>query len=193
MAGLLNGLQDEVVSEIVKDAVTEKLESEIEKLGGENVSETTAVKNMVDAVVDYNKQANEHNGNSENAENQLPTMPTEKEELNQTAASAKELFNVIKKGESAESSAETKYFATKEDLQNFIQEMHKSDYLWQMSLKNSATLGFKDSAGNTNLTATEYAWASELVDASYGEGENSKTYYTQTEMQQLFGTPKTTD
>lgn len=193
VAGLLNGLQDEVVSEIVKDAVTEKLESEIEKLGGENVSETTAVKNMVDAVVDYNKQANEHNGNSENAENQLPTMPTEKEELNQTAASAKELFNVIKKGESAESSAETKYFATKEDLQNFIQEMHKSDYLWQMSLKNSATLGFKDSAGNTNLTATEYAWASELVDASYGEGENSKTYYTQTEMQQLFGTPKTTD
>lgn len=191
VAGLLNGLQDEVVSEIVKDAVTEKLQSEIEKLGGENVSETTAVKNMVDAVVDYNKQANEHNGNSENAENQLPTMPTEKEELNQTAESAKELFNVIKKGESAKSSAETKYFESKTDLQNFIQEMHKSDYLWQMSLKNSATLGFKDESGNTTLTATEYAWAEELINEKYGEEENQKSYYTQAEMEQLFGTQDT--
>lgn len=191
VAGLLKGLQDEVVSEIVKDAVTEKLQSEIEKLGGENVSETTAVKNMVDAVVDYNKQANEHNGNSENAENQLPTMPTEKEELNQTAESAKELFNVIKKGESAKSSAETKYFESKTDLQNFIQEMHKSDYLWQMSLKNSATLGFKDESGNTTLTATEYAWAEELINEKYGEEENQKSYYTQAEMEQLFGTQDT--
>lgn len=185
VAGLLNGLQDEIVGTIIKDAVEEKLNKEIDKLGGDNVSDTTAVNNMVNAVIDYNTEALRHNGE---AENQLPTMPTEKEELNQTAESAKELFNVIKKGESAESSAETKYFESKIDLQNFIQEMHKSDYLWQMSLKNSATLGFKDESGKTTLTATEYAWAEALVNEKYGEEENQKSYYTQAEMENLFGT-----
>lgn len=190
--GLLSGLQDEVVGEIVKDAVVEKLEKEIEKMGVDNVSETTAVKNMVNAVIDYNKHASEHNGAPENAESQLPTMPTEKADVEKTAEGAKELFNVIKNSEEAESGAETKFFATKEELQNFIIKMKSSEYLWQMSLLNSNSLGFKDSEGNTNLTAIEYAWASKLVGASYGEGENSKTYYTETEMQKLFGTPKVT-
>lgn len=191
--GLLSGLQDEVVGEIVKDAVVEKLEKEIEKMGVDNVSETTAVKNMVNAVIDYNKYASEHNEDPENAESKLPTMPTEKADVEKTAEGAKELFNVIKNGEGAKSGAETKFFAFKEDLQNFIIKMKSSEYLWQMSLLNSNSLGFKDASGNTNLTATEYAWASELVDATYGEGENNKAYYTQDEMQQLFGTQKTTD
>lgn len=191
--GLLSGLQDEVVGEIVKDAVVEKLEKEIEKMGVDNVSETTAVKNMVNAVIDYNKYASEHNEDPENAESKLPTMPTEKADVEKTAEGAKELFNVIKNGEGAESGAETKFFASKEDLQNFIIKMKSSEYLWQMSLLNSNSLGFKDASGNTNLTATEYAWASELVGVTYGEGENNKAYYTQAEMQQLFGTQKTTD
>lgn len=191
--GLLSGLQDEVVGEIVKDAVVEKLEKEIEKMGVDNVSETTAVKNMVNAVIDYNKYASEHNEDPENAESKLPTMPTEKADVEKTAEGAKELFNVIKNGEGAESGAGTKFFASKEDLQNFIIKMKSSEYLWQMSLLNSNSLGFKDASGNTNLTATEYAWASELVGVTYGEGENNKAYYTQAEMQQLFGTQKTTD
>lgn len=190
VAGLLDGLKDEVVGEIVKDAVKEKLEKEIEKAGIEaDVTGTTAVSNIVDAVTDYNKTANENN--SDPTKDKLPTLPTEKEEIIKTAESAKTMFDVIKKGEGADESAETKYFATKEELQNFIKEMHKSNYLWNVSLRNSDKLGFKDVETNTTkLTEKEYQWATELLTETYTDGEADVAYYTDVEMQNIFGLNK---
>ena len=97
------------------------------------------------------------------------------------------MFDVIKKGEGAEEGAENKYFASKQELENFIKEMHKSDYLWNVSLINSQKLGFKDNTGKTKLSATEYAWATELVSESYTSGETTKPYYTEAEMRNIFG------
>ena len=121
----------------------------------------------------------------------MPTLPTESTELEKTAEVAVEVFKVIQNGESAESTAETKYFATKADLEAFIVNLHSSDYVWSMALLNSETLGFKTNVSETetpsyktNLTATEYAWALELVDVEYQEGV---VYYTAEEMVKLFG------
>lgn len=98
------------------------------------------------------------------------------------------MFDVIKKGEGADESAETKYFATKEELQNFIKEMHKSNYLWNVSLLNSDKLGFKDVETNkTKLTEKEYQWATELLTETYNNGEADVAYYTEVEMQKIFG------
>lgn len=186
VAGLLEGLKDEVVGEIVKDAVKEKLEKEIEKAGIKtDVNGTTAVSNIVDAVTDYNKTATENNNDP--TKEKMPTLPTETNEIKQTAESAKAMFDVIKKGEGAEEGAENKYFASKQELENFIKEMHKSDYLWNVSLINSQKLGFKDNMSKTKLSATEYAWATELVGVSYTSGETTKPYYTEAEMQNIFG------
>lgn len=185
VAGLLDGLNDEVVGEIIKNAVTEKLESELGSSSG-----TKSVSNMVDAVTEYNKTANEFNKTAEEGE-EMPTLPTESTELEKTAEVAVEVFKVIQNGESAESTAETKYFATKADLEAFIVNLHSSDYVWSMALLNSETLGFKTNVSETetpsyktNLTATEYAWALELVDVEYQEGV---VYYTAEEMVKLFG------
>ena len=171
--GLLNGLTDDTTGKLVKDLTTPENLAEL----GVDEDSAKAVGSLIGAVVDYNSEVN----SSEENEN-VVKMPTDQEGKDKATDAFRELVDVVQVGVKNEDEAEPEYkfFASKEEMRDFILKLQASPYVYAVSLSSSSTLGFKDDLNNTKLTEAEYGYLEELIN------EDPITY-KQKDMDKLFG------
>lgn len=169
VAELLNGLTDPTTGKLVKDLVGK---NNLTGLGVDD-SSANAVGSLVGAVVDYNAEAEEVGAGS-------VKMPTEQAEIDNATDAFISLVDVVQSGNENVEAQENKFFESKEEMRDFILDLKKSPYVYQIAMSQSETLGFKDSLGYTKLTDTEYGYLLELI------AEDESTF-SHTEMSKLFG------
>ncbi len=169
VSDLLHGLQDETTGKLMKDLVS------TDNLTGLGVDEAfaNAVGSLVGAVVDYNAEA-------EDVGDESIKMPTEQAGVDAATEAFKSLSNVVQSGNVNAEATENRFFMSKEEMKNFILDLQKSPYVYQITLSQSQTLGFKDEIGNTKLTDTEYGYLEELM-------EEDSEAFKEREMVNIFG------
>ena len=176
VSDLLNGLANEKTGELVKDLASS------ENLKGLGIDETTSITvgSLVSAVVDYNKNANSGGDNPE-----VQTMPTDAEGIGKATESFKDLADVVQTGisNSANTDAEYIFFASKEEMREFILSLQSSPYVYEVALSSGSTLGFTDMVGYTKLTDTEYSYLEELI-------EEDPVTFNEVKMKTIFGVKK---
>ena len=162
--------------ELVKDLASS------ENLKGLGIDETTSITvgSLVSAVVDYNKNANSGGDNPE-----VQTMPTDAEGIGKATESFKDLADVVQTGisNSANTDAEYIFFASKEEMREFILSLQSSPYVYGVALSSGSTLGFTDMVGYTKLTDTEYSYLEELI-------EEDPVTFNEVKMKTIFGVKK---
>ncbi len=169
VADLLTGLQDETVSNMVKDAIADGVIKDA--VGEENEDTADVVSGVLNSVIDYN---------ASDVEDKVE-FPTAEEDVNNAVTAGKEILNVLQDGTKAEAGAETRFFTEKTDMETFINKLTSSAYMFKMAQLQGASLGFQTETGTTLLTETEKTWLSEIVNA-----ENSKI--TAEQANAIFGT-----
>lgn len=176
---LLNGLTNGTTGALVKDLASAE---NLQDLGvGESTS--IAIGSLISSVVDYNENASDGGDNPN-----VQKMPTDTEGINKATEAFKDLAEVVQTGanNSSNDEAEYNFFASKEEMREFILSLQSSPYVYAVALSSSSTLGFTDMVGYTKLTDTEYAYLEELI-------EEDPVTFNEVKMKTIFGVQKSVE
>jgi len=148
VGNLIDGLTstNEASKEVMKDlASTENLEK-----SGVDSATAGAVNVLVNSVTEYDTTADG------------AVAPPESEEEKQKATSAVEDLLVASKNAKT-GNTEQQIFETEQDMEEFVDSMLSSPFVWAVTIDKGIELGFKTES-STNLTATEQTWLDEILE-----------------------------
>lgn len=155
VGNLISGLTkaDDASKQVIKDLASPE---NLQKSGVDSAT-ANAVNVLVDSVSDYD------------GETQPPSTDEEKE----FATNAVQDLLVASKNAKS-NDPEQQIFKTRESMEQFIDNMLSSPFVWEVTIDKGAELGFK-SESKTNLTETEQGWLNSILEQKVLNHECTET------------------